>query len=63
MLSSQLQAEHLEVIAFNLLSAVEWLHASDVIHRDIKPSNILINQNLNVNLCDFGLARTLGTKE
>ena len=27
-------------------------------HRDIKPGNILLDQNCNLLLCDFGLART-----
>ena len=34
-----------------------------MIHRDIKPANILVDENCNLILCDFGLARTLGTKK
>jgi len=45
-------------IVFNLLRAVAAVHKSNVIHRDIKPANILIKKDLNVKLCDFGLART-----
>lgn len=33
------------------------LHNIGVNHRDIKPSNILINENCEAKLCDFGLAR------
>jgi len=34
--------------------AVEYLHNSNLIHRDIKPENILLDDNFNVKLCDFG---------
>lgn len=27
-------------------------------HRDIKPANILLDQDCNLLICDFGLART-----
>ena len=28
-------------------------------HRDLKPENILMSSDMNVKICDFGLARTL----
>lgn len=28
-----------------------------MIHRDLKPTNILINENCDLKICDFGLAR------
>ncbi|OHS99920.1 CAMK family protein kinase [Tritrichomonas foetus] len=41
-----------------LLSAVRYLHkVLNVIHRDIKLRNILLDENRNVRLIDFGLAK------
>ena len=41
-----------------VLSALEYAHARDVIHRDIKPSNILITSEGQAKLLDFGMAFT-----
>ena len=30
-----------------------------MLHRDIKPANILVNEDCTVELCDFGLARSI----
>ncbi|GAV82812.1 Pkinase domain-containing protein/LRR_1 domain-containing protein/LRRNT_2 domain-containing protein/LRR_4 domain-containing protein [Cephalotus follicularis] len=53
-------------IAMDIAQALAYLHYSCVpriVHRDIKPSNILLDQELNAYLSDFGLARLLEVSE
>jgi len=41
-------------------SAVELAHRQHIIHRDIKPGNVLVNENREPRLLDFGIAKLLG---
>lgn len=46
-------------VADELIDALRYVHARQVVHRDLKPSNILVTANgHNVKIIDFGLSDT-----
>ncbi|HEY9634911.1 MAG TPA: serine/threonine-protein kinase [Coleofasciculaceae cyanobacterium] len=51
--------DEIKQIAISLLNILAYLQnrIPSIIHRDIKPENILVDDNINVYLVDFGLAR------
>lgn len=55
--NSQLQKMHIKSIMFQILRGVADCHAKRILHRDIKPQNILLNEQGEVKIADFGLAR------
>jgi serine/threonine-protein kinase len=50
----------LEIIA-EICAALEFSHRHSIIHRDIKPGNVMLTQNGQIKVMDFGIARALAS--
>ena len=58
--------EHFEMrdgirIVLQLLDALDYSHSRGVVHRDIKPANILITEEGQIKVADFGIAKIEST--
>ncbi|KAI5091599.1 3-phosphoinositide-dependent protein kinase 1 precursor [Silurus meridionalis] len=40
-----------------IVGALEYLHSIGIIHRDLKPENILLNEEMHIQITDFGTAK------
>ena len=43
---------------YQLLRGLKYIHSANVLHRDLKPGNLLVNEDCDLKIADFGLART-----
>jgi calcium/calmodulin-dependent protein kinase IV len=48
--------KELRKLVIDITNAIKHVHDKDIVHRDIKPENILIDDNGDYVLCDFGNA-------
>ena len=39
---------------FKIIKGVHYIHSRGIIHRDLKPLNIMVNDQWEVKICDFG---------
>ncbi|KAJ5631482.1 uncharacterized protein N7484_011582 [Penicillium longicatenatum] len=55
--SKKVDNQFTQYFMYQIMRGLKYVHSAGVIHRDLKPSNILVNENCDLKICDFGLAR------
>uniref|UniRef100_A0AAQ5YT45 mitogen-activated protein kinase n=1 Tax=Amphiprion ocellaris TaxID=80972 RepID=A0AAQ5YT45_AMPOC len=53
----RLSEEKIQYLVYQMLKGLKYIHSSGIIHRDLKPGNLAINQDCELKILDFGLAR------
>ena len=51
-----------KILMGQLVNAIELLQEKQIMHRDLKPMNVMLDQNYNVKLIDFGDAKKINEK-
>lgn len=62
MKAAVIEEKSISIIIREVLQALDYIHKQGIIHRDIKAANILLTETGQVQLCDFGIARTIAQK-
>uniref|UniRef100_A0A182MXD3 mitogen-activated protein kinase n=1 Tax=Anopheles dirus TaxID=7168 RepID=A0A182MXD3_9DIPT len=55
--TQRLSDEHVQFLVYQILRGLKYIHSAGIIHRDLKPSNIAVNEDCELKILDFGLAR------
>lgn len=55
--TQRLSDEHIQFLTYQILRGLKYIHSAGIIHRDLKPSNIAVNEDCELKVLDFGLAR------
>src|SRR3984893_16485527 len=49
-------------ITLRILDALDYIHSRGVVHRDLKPENVMVDEQDNIKLIDFGIAGNAGSR-
>ena len=53
----------IKLIAKQMLLGLDYCHKKNIVHRDLKPENVLLTDEGNVKLCDFGSSKCIEEKK
>uniref|UniRef100_A0A672PP03 mitogen-activated protein kinase n=1 Tax=Sinocyclocheilus grahami TaxID=75366 RepID=A0A672PP03_SINGR len=57
MKTERLSEDRVQYLVYQMLRGLKYIHAAGIIHRDLKPGNLAINEECELKILDFGLAR------
>eukprot|EP00667_Euglena_gracilis_P012427 EG_transcript_12769 len=60
---TRLSEAQAKLVMAQIVDGLIYLHSHKVIHRDINPDNILISEDNQVKICDFGVSKILNSEE
>ncbi|XP_024232912.1 mitogen-activated protein kinase 12 isoform X1 [Oncorhynchus tshawytscha] len=58
----RLSQERVQFLVYQMLKGLKYIHSAGIIHRDLKPGNLSVNEDCELKILDFGLARQTDTE-
>ncbi|XP_062974959.1 mitogen-activated protein kinase 13 [Elgaria multicarinata webbii] len=58
----QFSEEKIQYLIYQVLKGLKYIHSAGIIHRDLKPGNLAVNEDCELKILDFGLARHADTE-
>lgn len=52
-----LSEDKIQFLVYQILKGLKYIHSAGIIHRDLKPGNLAVNEDCELKILDFGLAR------
>uniref|UniRef100_UPI00398F2CD9 mitogen-activated protein kinase 12-like n=1 Tax=Pristiophorus japonicus TaxID=55135 RepID=UPI00398F2CD9 len=53
----KLTEDRIQFLVYQILKGLKYIHSAGIIHRDLKPGNLAVNEDCELKILDFGLAR------
>lgn len=54
--------DKVQCLVYQMLKGLKYIHSAGVVHRDLKPGNLAVNEDCELKILDFGLARHTDTE-
>ncbi|XP_043943271.1 mitogen-activated protein kinase 12-like [Protopterus annectens] len=58
----KLTEDRIQFLVYQILKGLKYIHSAGIIHRDLKPGNLAVNEDCELKILDFGLARHADTE-